>query len=229
MFLGELWTTLICWFSQVVPIRLVLLGTFFHLIGGGSVIIITMSHLIAAEHVTEEFRTSVFFLLKATFAVSVISEQIIGSTFMKYNLLWLPMLIGLGMLAIAAGLAIIIPNSSTRVGTERNCNDSMTPLLDEGLSGRERSISDPNSNGTVTGEYDGIWSRFKKSVSETKTGFILIFGNFHLWLLLLISFVSDLSEASMSVIYLLYTSKRFGWDFAHVSPTSCDDRYRPKA
>ena len=180
-------------------------------------IISTMLHLIGAEHVTEEFRTNVFFHIKAICALAVFSEQLIASTFMKYNFLWTPMLVGLVMLIVATGLVITILNSLTKVEAGENCVDDLTPLLSEESSGTRTSYQDTNPNQIDSDERDGVWVRLKTSIREAKVGFFLIFANFQLLLLLSISFVSDLSEASVNVIFLLYTSKTFGWDFAYVS------------
>jgi len=220
IFLSELWNTLICWFSLYVPIRMVLFASAFELIGGGSVILNTMIYLIAAEHVTEDFRTSVFFFIKATVAVAVLSEQLLSSMFMNHNLLWVPMLVGLAMVALAAGIVFIIPKSSTQVEVQEDCNNDTTPLLPEGTLRGEGVVQDPISDPAKVDRPNGVWKRLRKSVSEARTGFLLIFRNFQLLLILFIGFVSDLSEASVNMIFLLYTSKRFGWDFAHVSTFS---------
>ena len=205
----EAWSCLICWFSDSVPIRLILLAPLFEVIGGGPAIITTIIHLLAAEVTTAETRTSTFFVIRAMAIAAAILAQLVSSFLMTRNA-WVPWLLGLLCILLAM---FAVPFTPTNSSTESSLNENTV------LDPRQRNVRDMGTmdqEESLGSKHASIQSRLVLLAKQLQEGSRVVYGNFLLIVLLAMSFLGELCEDSLAMVLLLYISKRYSWDFAKV-------------
>ncbi|KAK6832008.1 hypothetical protein RU639_002659 [Aspergillus parasiticus] len=205
----EAWSCLICWFSDVVPIRLILLAPLFEIIGGGPAIITTIVHLLAAEVTTPETRTSTFFVIRAMAIAAAILAQLVSSFLMTRNA-WVPWLLGLLCILLAMFAVPYAPNPPIKNPPDENT------MLDPGQH-NARSMGTLNQEETLSSKHATIRSRLALVAKQLQEGTKVVYGNFSLIVLLAMSFLGELCEDSLAMVLLLYISKRYSWEFAQAN------------
>ncbi|PWY77391.1 hypothetical protein BO70DRAFT_294588 [Aspergillus heteromorphus CBS 117.55] len=203
----EAWSCLICWLSDLVPIRLILLAPLFEVVGGGPAIITTMIHLLAAEVTTDEKRTTTFFVIRAMGIAAAMLAQLTSSFLMIRNV-WVPWVLGLLCIFLSTLAAPFESTPGFQIPPDE------TPILQHSV-GRMGSLD--RDNVLLSKKNAGIKSRFVLAAKQLHEGARTVYGNFSLLVLLGLSFLGQLSEDSLPMILLLYISKRFGWEFAQAN------------
>jgi MFS family permease len=112
-FLEEFYALVICWFPHYFPIKLIWLHFIFSFIGGGMTVIVSLLHVIVAEHVGSERRMSVFIRMRAAGVVASALGYAAAGASMKVNV-WLPWGIGLVSMLLAVGCAILLPGNKVQ-------------------------------------------------------------------------------------------------------------------
>ncbi|BAE63701.1 hypothetical protein BDV35DRAFT_377694 [Aspergillus flavus] len=205
----EAWSCLICWFSDLVPIRLILLAPLFEIIGGGPAIITTIVHLLAAEVTTPETRTSTFFVIRAMAIAAAILAQLVSSFLMTRNA-WVPWLLGLLCILLAMFAVPYAPNPAI----ENSLNENT--MLDPGQH-NARSMGTLNQEESLSSKHATVRSRLALVAKQLQEGTKVVYGNFSLIVLLAMSFLGELCEDSLAMVLLLYISKRYSWEFAQAN------------
>lgn len=186
------WSFIVAWFSEDVPIRLILLAPAFEIIGGGSAVITTMLHVLATSVASAETRTNTFFILRATGIFAAVAAQVSSSSLMDRDL-WLPWFIGLASLLLSAATACIIPDSVNPVLSE-------IPLLADGPTTTNQALP-------IVGSLDEsemtVKVRLSAAVNSLKAGLGIVLANSQLMLILSIAFFCQLSEDSVPMMLLM--------------------------
>ncbi|KAF2793899.1 MFS general substrate transporter [Melanomma pulvis-pyrius CBS 109.77] len=187
LFLEEFWPLIICWFPNIFSIRLIWLHFVFSFIGGGMTVIVTLLHVIVADHVPANIRTTVFFRMRAAgVGASVLGYAAAGAS-MKLNV-WLPWWIGLLSILLAMFTSMMLPNTTAQ--------------------GPPKSDSDAVENWRE-------W--LSSSLQFLKRVYALLMGNKQIRVILVLVFLCQLGFDSIPLMMAVYVSKRFHWDFSNAS------------
>ncbi|KAE8137332.1 hypothetical protein BDV38DRAFT_283173 [Aspergillus pseudotamarii] len=205
----ETWSCFICWISDSVPIRLILLAPLFEVIGGGPGIIATVIHLLAAEVTTPETRTSTFFVIRAMAIAAAILAQLVSSFLMTRNV-WAPWLLGLLCILLSVFTVPLAPKSSIESSPNENT------VLDPGQQ-NARGMGTLNQEGSLGNKHATIRSRLFLVARQLQEGARVVYGNISLIVLLAISFLGELCDDSLAMVLLLYISKRYSWEFSQAN------------
>ncbi|KAH6639486.1 major facilitator superfamily domain-containing protein [Boeremia exigua] len=117
VFLEDGWPFLVCWFPEVFPIRLIWLHFVFSCIGGGFTVVVTLLHVIIADVVSAEVRTTMFFRARA----AGVGASILGyaaSGFLMRTSEFLPWAVGLVSLILGTVTATLIPRTTVQKDNE---------------------------------------------------------------------------------------------------------------
>jgi MFS family permease len=112
-FLEEFYALVICWFPQFFPIKLIWLHFVFSFVGGGLTVVVSLLHVIVAEHVGPERRMTVFMRMRAAGVVASALGYAAAGASMKVNV-WLPWGIGLLSMLLSAGCAMLLPENKVQ-------------------------------------------------------------------------------------------------------------------
>ncbi|CEJ94628.1 hypothetical protein VHEMI10146 [[Torrubiella] hemipterigena] len=108
LFLASCWTLLVCWMEW--PLRLAWLSSTFLLIGGGSAVSNACLTMILTDSTPQSARSSVFLYFTASYLGSEVIAPPIASYFIDTDP-WIPLLLGLGCLALAVVIAASTPET----------------------------------------------------------------------------------------------------------------------
>lgn len=116
VFLEDGWPFLVCWFPDVLPIRLIWLHFVFSCIGGGFTVVVTLLHVIIADVVSAEDRTRMFFRARAAGVGASILGYAVSGALMKTSS-FLPWAVGLTSLTLGTITAALIPKTTVEEGS----------------------------------------------------------------------------------------------------------------
>lgn len=167
-----------------------------------------MVFCIAADWVSEKDRSSTFLRIFATEAGAALIGEVTGSLLMKSNT-WIPWFIGVFTLLLATAIAAILPSWS------RDHSESDIPILDAATETTPLMATDFVSH--KIDDVSTLRERLIDAMKHMRTGVNIVFDNGILMLLLWTVLMSRLGEDSYAMIFLMYISKRFAWDFAKVN------------
>ena len=185
----DAWAFLITWFPDVFPIRLIWLHFFFSLVGGGFTVVVTLLHVIIADVVGPELRTTMFFRLRAAGVAASILGYAASGIMMRANN-YLPWAVGLISLVLGTITAGMIPNTTVEAEDKSADGD---PIVG-GLKQKLRSLADA-----------------LKSIAS------LLIGNKQVLGMLILVFLCQMGFDAGPTMLTIYISKRYGWAFADVS------------
>lgn len=150
-------------------------------------VIVTLLHVIVADHVPANIRTTVFFRMRAAgVGASVLGYAAAGAS-MKLNV-WLPWWIGLLSILLAMFTSMMLPNTTAQ--------------------GPPKSDSDAVENWRE-------W--LSSSLQFLKRVYALLMGNKQIRVILVLVFLCQLGFDSIPLMMAVYVSKRFHWDFSNAS------------
>ena len=187
VFLEDGWPFLVCWFPDVFPIRLVWLHFLFSCVGGGFTVVVTLLHVIIADVVSAEERTSMFFRARAAGVAASILGYAASGLMMRVSA-FLPWAVGLVCLVLGTITAVLIPRMTVQDHSERSDMDKSAESWSVASSVRALS-----------------------SIAK------LLVGNQQVLAMLIVVFFCQLGYDSVPLMLAIYISKRFGWEFSNVS------------
>ncbi|KAL1610186.1 hypothetical protein SLS60_001851 [Paraconiothyrium brasiliense] len=189
VFMEDGWPFLVTWFPDVFPIRLIWLHFLFSCVGGGFTVIVTLLHVIIADVVSAEERTSMFFRSRAAGVAASIVGYATSGLMMRVND-YLPWAVGLVSLVLGTATATMIPNQTVE------------------------STSKPAD----TGGASAGWSlRVQNAAEALKDVAKLLLGNKQVVAMLVLVFLCQLGFDAGPLMLAIYVSKRFGWTFSDAS------------
>lgn len=190
--LEDLFPLIIAWYEDVFPLRLIWLHFVFSLVGGGFTVVVTLLHVIVAQIVGEEERTTVFFRIRAAGVAASVFGYAASGLLMRYNN-WLPWIVGLSSLAVATVTAKLVPVTTSYVCYEAE--------------------SEPNGENHVNASRSKLHTVARNFKQVAK----VLSGNTHLLVMLVLVFLCQLGFDAVPLMLAIYISQRFGWSFADVS------------
>lgn len=193
VFLEDLFPLVITWFDEVFPIRLIWLHFVFCFVGGGFTVVVTLLHVIVAQIVEEDKRTTVFFRMRAAGVSASVLGYAASGAIMKVNI-WLPWAIGLAGLIVATVTASVIP-----ITIAQKHDETEVPV---------DQVED-------SGGY--LRTKLKSTARALKRITKLFTGGRHIPVILLLAFLCQLGFDAVPLMLAIYISKRFGWSFSDVS------------
>ena len=196
VFLEDGWPFLVTWFPDVFPIRLIWLHFVFSCVGGGFTVIITLLHVIIADVVGPEERTTMFFRTRAAGVAASILGYATSGLMMRVND-FLPWAVGLISLVLCTITAAMIPNTTVEVA---------------------KPGDDSESSG-------GLGQKLRSAMKALKSISSLLIGNKQVLGMLILVFLCQLGFDAGPLMLAIYVSKRYGWTFsdvrAHADFLSC--------
>lgn len=189
VFLEDGWPFLVTWFPDVFPIRLIWLHFLFSCVGGGFTVIVTLLHVIIADVVSAEERTTMFFRSRAAGVAASILGYASSGLMMRVND-YLPWAVGLVSLVLGTITAAMIPNTTVETASK--------PMDTEGTSmGWKKNL--------------GSLLEALKNITS------LLIRNKQVLAMLVLVFLCQLGFDAGPLMLAIYVSKRFGWSFSGVS------------
>ncbi|KAF4215558.1 hypothetical protein CNMCM8980_010606 [Aspergillus fumigatiaffinis] len=192
--LGEIWARIVCFWSQILPLRLVWLAGAFRLLGGGDLVVSSLICVIVADVFGEQDRATALFQLSAAVMISELLAVPLGGALMTWSSPWVPFVLGLVILTAGIPLAAF--------------------LLPETLpepSGRNQSRTVEEEDAEEDSSDVSFSARLRVLFSATR------FATHRNILLALAMFLaSSLSRQSTSLL-LQYSSTRYGWSIPQAS------------
>lgn len=188
VFLEDGWPFLVTWFPGVFPIRLIWLHFVFSCVGGGFTVIITLLHVIIAEVVGPEERTTMFFRTRAAGVAASILGYAASGVMMRVSD-FLPWGVGLVSLVLCTVTAGMIPNTTV-----------------------EAAKSGDGGRGS-----GGVKQKLRDLVKALRNISSLLIGNKQVLGMLVLVFLCQLGFDAGPLMLAIYVSKRYGWTFSDVS------------
>ncbi|PQE32712.1 major facilitator superfamily transporter protein [Rutstroemia sp. NJR-2017a WRK4] len=108
--LDVMWRNMVMWFWRTLPLRLVLIGPVFTLIGGGSSVGSMAFFAITIDFTAEDKRTDIFFLAAATNLITELIAPSMAAILMAKSP-WIPLILGTCVLTIGSLLILFIPET----------------------------------------------------------------------------------------------------------------------
>lgn len=210
--LEESWPFLVCRFADRIPVRFILMGPIFEMIGGGTAISSTMMHVVATRNSTDENRTFVFWSIRAiSIASAVIAEGLGG--FLMAKSAWLTWFVGLISLFLSFITSLLISRVSPQMTSSFKSNTSSSTSIGYGTITTQ---AENDANVSTTDGKTTTLSRSLRMLNEVKQGFGIVLSNIPLLVLLGAAFSAQLSDDASPMILLLYITGRYHWNYSNV-------------
>lgn len=225
--LSGLWVKVVCWFPEVIPLKMVYLSAPILIFGGGAQVASSMFFVMLADSYSEEERhvpekkhvtgkwliidgraTSFFYFSAVVLTAEIVATPISGLTMTENP--WLPFLLSSGVEFLAVVVAILFAPETL-------------PLMRPKSGATTRSsTTDSIESTTPTKEMPFVRTVVAKISDSLKliiesTHFLST--NLNVSLLLLVFFVATLSRQAMALL-LQYTTKKYHWSYSGVSSSS---------
>ncbi|KAF2094187.1 MFS general substrate transporter [Rhizodiscina lignyota] len=213
-----MWTAiaLVGFFRDVFPVSVMLAATLFTLIGGGDCVFISTATATATDLAADEVtRATLFAYTGSVQYVSTLVAPALAAYTMTLNL-WLPFVIGLGLLLLAMPLTLLLPgreysSEESSTHTSRNVDEQSALLADPSYLEEEFSPENPSPTAKEDNRIrPAFFEEIFKHLSSLCTS---IFERRKFQLLMGIFFLASLASSNTPIL-VLYISKRYGWTFA---------------
>ncbi|KAI1276953.1 major facilitator superfamily domain-containing protein [Xylaria sp. FL0933] len=197
------WELIICLYPHQFPLRWVWFSSLLQCIGGGAATSDAMLMAIAADASASRDRIQTMSYLYAAFVLAEIIGPFAASASMRISL-WIPCLIGLGLLILSIVVVVLIADSSPKkthsspYSTAESAPQGIEPLDTTGLhSGTTSPNTTQISHGYAAVVNENMGYLLRKNI-------ILVMPQF---------FVLPLRYILLGIL-VQYSSARFGWDIA---------------
>ncbi|KAH1909192.1 uncharacterized protein AFUA_5G12740 [Aspergillus fumigatus Af293] len=193
--LGESWTRLVCFWPQILPLRLVWLAGVFRLLGGGDLVVSSLVSVIVADVFHDKDRATALFQLSAAVMIAELLAIPLGGALMAWSSPWLPFV--LGLLTLAAGIplvAFLLPETLPEPSFERNQCRTV----------EEEDVEEGRSDASFAARLRVLFSAINFITQR------------NIFLALAMFLASSLSRQSTSLL-LQYSSTRYGWTIPRAS------------
>ncbi|KKZ64105.1 hypothetical protein EMCG_01603 [[Emmonsia] crescens] len=195
LILGQFWVILVCWFSQVMPLRAVWLGSVALYIGGGSGLAIAMLMTMITDVVEARFRSTAFFQIALSVVLAQFVAPLVSSWMMLKGSPWNPLFLGTICSTLGLPLLSIIPE---------------TVHLRELKKHRHLSSQDQDpGDDAIEVPFTTSKPNLKHRLQLLRTAIESIIPNRTTALILCILFITNISSKHLSIM-LLYFSTRYG-------------------
>ncbi|KAJ5114323.1 hypothetical protein NUU61_000082 [Penicillium alfredii] len=187
--LADIWIRIVCFWSNVIPLRMVWLSGLWRVIGGGDQVVTSMALVMVADIFSEEERSTALFRLQSCATLAEILATPVSAYLMTFDP-WAPYLIGICMVALGGIASLFLPETL------------------EDAKAKQAQPDAPESNES---EHDLL-----HQAHEFKQSTQFIWRDWNMCLMVVVLFVTVLSKQSTNVL-LQYVSKRFDWSLARAS------------
>ncbi|KAF3083375.1 hypothetical protein TWF569_002380 [Orbilia oligospora] len=195
--LARVWIQVVCWWPEVLPLRISWLSAFFHLIGGGNLVVGSLIYTIMTDLTLPEHRASIFLFMNAAVLIAEMLVMPLAATLMRTNP-WIPVNIGLATVALGSLITIsILPETVHLQETESEDTEEERHSLSEG-------------------EDSGLFSGAKRALHSSKDLFRLISVSRETVALMIASTMTNMDRSS-TPYFIQYVSKKFDWDISEAS------------
>ncbi|OJD16223.1 hypothetical protein AJ78_03603 [Emergomyces pasteurianus Ep9510] len=109
--LGQVWVVLVCWFSQVMPLRAVWLGSVALYMGGGAGMATAMLTTMITDVVEARFRSTAFFQLALSIVLAQFVAPLVSSRMMLKGSPWDPLFLGTICATLSLPLLSMLPET----------------------------------------------------------------------------------------------------------------------
>ncbi|KAF3221547.1 hypothetical protein TWF106_006146 [Orbilia oligospora] len=160
--LARVWIQVVCWWPEVLPLRTSWLSAFFHLIGGGNLIVGSLIYTIMTDLTLPEHRASIFLFMNAAVLIAEMLVMPLAATLMRTNP-WIPVNIGLATVALGSLITIsILPETVHLQETESEDTEEERDSFSEGedsglLSGAKRALHSSKDLFSLISELDAVF------------------------------------------------------------------------
>ncbi|EER42631.1 MFS multidrug transporter [Histoplasma capsulatum H143] len=200
LLLGQFWVLLVCWFSRVMSLRAVWLGSAALFIGGGAGVALAMLMTMITDVVEARYRSTAFFQIALAIVITQFLAPLLASWMMLKGGPWNPLFLGSICATCSLPLLLTIPETVH----SRDLKSHLQPTSeDEYASGED-----------VEDLFDTIHNSFSKPTLKhrlhlLRTAIKSVIPNRTTALILWILFIANIGSKQLSIM-LLYVSTRYG-------------------
>ncbi|KAK6519886.1 hypothetical protein TWF506_000181 [Arthrobotrys conoides] len=196
--LARVWIQVVCWWPEILPLRISWLSALFHLIGGGNLVVGSLIYTIMTDLTLPEHRASIFLFMNAAVLIAEMLVMPLAATLMRIDP-WIPVNIGLATVALGSLVTIsILPETVHLQDTES-----------EGTEEEERdSLSEGDDSSLLSGA--------KRALHSSKDLFSLASVSRETVVLMIASTMTNMDRSS-TPYFIQYVSKKFDWDISEAS------------
>ncbi|KAG5302105.1 MFS multidrug transporter [Histoplasma ohiense] len=200
LLLNQFWVLLVCWFSRVMSLRAVWLGSAALFIGGGAGVALAMLMTMMTDVVEARYRSTAFFQIALAIVITQFLAPLLASWMMLKGSPWDPLFLGSICATCSLPLLLIIPETVHF----RDLKSHLQPTSeDEYASGED-----------VEDLFDTIHNSFSKPTLKhrlhlLRTATKSVIPNRTTALILWILFIANIGSKQLSIM-LLYVSTRYG-------------------
>lgn len=201
--LTQLFYLLVCWRSDIFPVRLTWAASIFTLIGGGSVILNGIVFAMLSDVSPEASRSTVFFYFGAAVLAGDLVFSSLAAFLMQHVSVWAPIQLSLALFVPVVPLCLTLPETLLK--------EDPTPTNVAGTeNGAENDTTGPPASRTKT---------MRNALSDTAASFtastaFLFNGADHQVGLLLTTLLTTTLGRHAQDILLQFTRGRYDWSWA---------------
>ncbi|KAJ6031687.1 hypothetical protein N7540_002419 [Penicillium herquei] len=196
--LEELWTRMICLWSDVLPLRMVWLSALWRIIGGGDQVVTSVVCTMIADVVSEDERSTALFTLMSWVFVADIVATPTSAYLMTFDP-WIPWTLGYFFIVLGCIPFVFLPETLGDAKAKKSSNGTENTT----------QFAEPTRKMSTMQTILHSLREFKESAQFTWKDTNII------WMIM-IAFVSMMCRQSTNIL-LQYASKRFGWSIAKAS------------
>ncbi|PGG97775.1 hypothetical protein GX51_07156 [Blastomyces parvus] len=193
LLLGQFWVIMVCWFSQIMPLRAVWLGSVALLLGGGAGMAIAMLTTMITDIVETRYRSTAFFQMTLAVVVTQFVAPLVSSWMMSKGGPWKPVFVG----TICATCSLPLISAIPETVHLRKLKKHEEPTL-HGQDTSDDDLEAPLSSKTT----------LKHRLQLLRTATKSIIPNRTTALILCIMFIANVASKHLSIM-LLYVSTRY--------------------
>ncbi|KAJ5162065.1 hypothetical protein N7492_007457 [Penicillium capsulatum] len=198
--LGETWVRLVCFWSNVLPLRMVWLSGLFRLVGGGDQVVVSMAVVMVADIFSEEERSTALFRLQSCALVAEVLASPTSAYLMTLDP-WFPFILGTVIFGLGSIPALFLPETLEDAKAKRS------QFADE---------STENPAQTESMNAKSALQELVRRMREFRQSTQFIWRDSNVYMMIFVLFVTIISKQSTNIL-LQYASKKFEWSIARAS------------
>ncbi|KAJ5642430.1 hypothetical protein N7490_006430 [Penicillium lividum] len=198
--LSELWTRVICAWSDVLPLRLVWLSSMWQVIGGGSATTTSVALNMVADVFSEEERSTALFRLMACVLVSEVLATPASAYMMTFSL-WIPYILSFVIIVLGCIPFLFLPET---------LEDAKAKRTDQ-----QGTVNNSIETTALLGKQT-FSQNLRHKLREFNESIFFMWKDSNVAWIIVVAFVSIMSRQSTNIL-LQYASKKFNWSIAQAS------------
>ncbi|CAG8922889.1 unnamed protein product [Penicillium salamii] len=197
--LGEVWIRIVCFWSTVIPLRMVWLSALFRLIGGGDQVLTAIALVIVADVFSEDERSTALFRLQSCIFVAEILATPLSAYMMTFGPM-VPFTLSLGLITLGSLPSLLLPET-----------------LEDAIAKRtKRPEPDHQAGEHLQPQKITVFRELTRQAREFAESTRFIWSDFNVCLMVAVLFVTVMGRQCTNLL-MQYVSAKFDWSIGRSS------------